>query len=83
MTLNHRKSIKTVVYIYPYCAFPFWYDMHSRDTTVLIDFPCDLMSYTTPACFSTFFQSTMVPQGVGQAHMNYIMYLRDVLKYFT
>jgi len=22
-------------------------------------------------------------QGVGQAHMNYVMYLRDILKYFT
>jgi len=31
MTLNQSKSIKTVV------SFPFWYDMHSRDTTVLID----------------------------------------------
>jgi len=34
MTLNHSKSIKTAV---PYCAFPFWYGMHSGDTTVLID----------------------------------------------
>jgi len=37
--------------LYPYCVFPFWYDMHSRDTTVLID----LLLYNTPACFSTFF----------------------------
>jgi len=34
MTLNYSKSIKTVV---PYCAFHFWYGIHSRDTTVLID----------------------------------------------
>jgi len=47
MTSNCNKSI------YPYCAFPFWYGMHSRDTIVLIDY-CDLMSCTTPACFSTF-----------------------------
>jgi len=38
----------------------FWYGKHSRDTTVLIDY-CDLMLCTTPACFSTFFQATMVP----------------------
>jgi len=30
--------------------------MHNRDTTVLID----LLSCTTPACFSTFFQSIMI-----------------------
>jgi len=35
MTLNHRKSIKL---LYPYWVFPFWYDMQSRDATVLIDF---------------------------------------------
>jgi len=23
--------------LYPYCVFPFWYNMHSSDTTVLID----------------------------------------------
>jgi len=27
----------TLKLLYPYCTFPFWYDMHSRDATVLID----------------------------------------------
>jgi len=31
MTVNHLKMLC------PYCAFPFWYGMHSRDATVLID----------------------------------------------
>jgi len=31
MTLNQLKLL------YPYCGFPFWYGMYSRDTTVLID----------------------------------------------
>jgi len=47
MTLNHNKSIKTVVLL---LCMP-KKEMHSRDTTVL----GDIMSYTTPACFSTFF----------------------------
>jgi len=32
MTLNHSKSVKTVL-----CISFFWYGKHSRDTTVLID----------------------------------------------
>jgi len=51
MTLNNSKSIKTGCYIPTVCVKK---EMHSRDTTVLIDY-CDLMSCTTPACFSTFF----------------------------
>jgi len=31
MTLNQLKLL------HPYCAFPFWYGMHNRDATVLID----------------------------------------------
>jgi len=47
-------DIKSVVYT-PTVHF---HDMHSRDTTVLID----LMSCTTPDCFSTFFNlATIVP----------------------
>jgi len=52
MILNQLKLL------HPYCAFPFCYGMHSRDTTVLID----LMSCTTAVCFSTFFKlATIVP----------------------
>jgi len=28
-------------------------------------------------------QALVFARGVGQAHVNYVMYLRDVLKYFT
>jgi len=55
MTLNHSKSIKTAVSLLymPYTKTK----IHSRDSTVLID----LLLCTTPACFSTFIRSTMVP----------------------
>jgi len=41
----------TLKLLYPYCVFHNKKEMHGRDTTVL----SDLMSCTTPACFSTFF----------------------------
>jgi len=53
MTLNHSKTIKI---LYPYCAFPFWNGIYSRDTTVLID----LVSYTTPASLTTFLPTMIV-----------------------
>jgi len=34
MTLDQSNQLKL---LYPYCAFPFWYAVHSRDTAVLID----------------------------------------------
>jgi len=40
-------------------------EMHSRDTKVLIDLAtviqCRICTYTTPALFQYFFQSTMAP----------------------
>jgi len=30
-------TVNQVKLLYPYCTFPFWYAMHGRDTTVLID----------------------------------------------
>jgi len=32
--VDNSKSIKL---LHPYCVFPFWYDMHSKDKTVSID----------------------------------------------
>ena len=46
--------------LYPYCAFPFWYLEHSRDITRLIVYG-DLIPWTTPTCFSTFYRCAMVP----------------------
>jgi len=51
MTLNHNKTVGSLL-----CVSFLVYSMHSRDTIVLID----LLLCTTPACFGTFFQSTMV-----------------------
>jgi len=48
MTLNHRKSIKNFISLL--C-------IATMKHTVGIQKICDLMSCTTPACFSTFFQS--------------------------
>jgi len=47
MTINQLKVL------YPYCAIPFWYDMHSRDTTVLT-----VVHYSS--LFQYFFRSIMV-----------------------
>jgi len=46
--VHNIESIKSV---YPYTVYA---EMHSRDTTVLIDLLWFLKSCTTPACFSTF-----------------------------
>jgi len=34
---NTNITVNQVKLLYPYYAFPFWYAMHGRDTTVLID----------------------------------------------
>jgi len=51
MTLNHSKSITTVVSLLCVPSVP-KRNVHSRDTCKLIY--CDLMSCATPACFNTF-----------------------------
>jgi len=59
-------------------CIPFWYGMHSRNTT-------ELISCTTPACFSTLFRSTMVPTLVVILKYIYLYtwkYLRLVLGLF-
>jgi len=50
--------LNKVKLLYPYCACHTIKEMHSRDATFLID----LMSSTTPACFSTVFDlATIIP----------------------
>jgi len=58
MTLNHSKSIKAFVSL---LGFP--YQKKTKCTVGMQQFKmiyCDLILCTTPACFSTFFQATVV-----------------------
>jgi len=53
-------DIKSLKLLYPYRAFP--YDMaYTVGIQLFKLIYCDLMLCTTLACFSTFFQATMVP----------------------
>ena len=48
-------------YRYPYCAQDTIMEMHSRDIHFLLFYYDLIISWTTPTCFSTFYQRAMVP----------------------
>ena len=50
---------------------------HSRDITLLIVY-CDLISCTTPACFSTFYRCAMVPTLVLNSNLFEILVSIDL-----
>jgi len=74
MTLNQLK----LLYTYPYCAFPFWYGMYSRDTTDLID----LLSYATQYFFDLAI-ITIVLTLVENSYSFIVLVVRDLHLYQT
>ena len=72
MMLNHSKTIRSVISL----LWHFRYGILSMIRIKhLLLFYCDLISWTTPTCFSTFYRCAMVPTLVENSKLFVYLYI--------